>query len=187
MSKYVIDGSTLTSIGDAIREKTGGTESIPVTDLATNIASIESGGGVIIPDHWVVEGSCPVSASAGARQTLDIFELNCENYKLLTFNLTYQTSTGSSYKSDMRVKFWKDYTIQRGSNATAGNRPEPKSLATEFSIGEDYKKDVNANFEETVEIDVSNLSSIVIQTWLMNDAYGTTNYGNVLYSNITLS
>lgn len=44
MSKYVIDGSTLTSIGNAIREKTGGTESIPVTDLATSIASIESGG-----------------------------------------------------------------------------------------------------------------------------------------------
>lgn len=43
MSKYVIDGSTLTSIGNAIREKTGGTESIPVTDLATSIASIEAG------------------------------------------------------------------------------------------------------------------------------------------------
>lgn len=44
MSKYVIDGSTLTSIGNAIREKTGGTESIPVTDLATSISAIESGG-----------------------------------------------------------------------------------------------------------------------------------------------
>lgn len=44
MSKYVIDGSTLTSIGNAIREKTGGTESISVTDLATSISAIESGG-----------------------------------------------------------------------------------------------------------------------------------------------
>lgn len=43
MSKYVIDGSTLTSIGNAIREKTGGTESIPVTDLATSISAIAAG------------------------------------------------------------------------------------------------------------------------------------------------
>ena len=43
MSKYVIDGSTLTSIGDAIREKTGGTESIPVTDLAASISAIVAG------------------------------------------------------------------------------------------------------------------------------------------------
>ena len=43
MSKYVIDGSTLTSIGNAIREKTGGTESIPVIDLATSISAIAAG------------------------------------------------------------------------------------------------------------------------------------------------
>ncbi len=42
MSKYVINKSTLTDIGDAIREKTGKTELIPVPELADEIKSIET-------------------------------------------------------------------------------------------------------------------------------------------------
>lgn len=44
MSKYVINNSTLTSIGDAIRSKTGETNPIPVNQLASTIAAIEVGG-----------------------------------------------------------------------------------------------------------------------------------------------
>ena len=44
MSKYVIDDSTLASIAEAIRGKTGGTDPIAVTDMAAQIASITGGG-----------------------------------------------------------------------------------------------------------------------------------------------
>ncbi len=187
MSKYVIDGSTLTSIGNAIREKTGGTESIPVTDLATNIASIESGGGVAIPDHWITMPSCVNSASAGNLEGRDLFEINCENYNSLSFDVTFKNSSSSSYIVKLTSKFFKDYTIVRSNNNISGARPEEKSLGTSFSEAVDYKVDVTADFTETINIDVSNLSSIVIKTWLINKNSGTTHYGNVLYSNIMLS
>lgn len=45
MSKYIVDESSLTAIGDAIREKTGGTELIPFTNMPNEIASITTGGG----------------------------------------------------------------------------------------------------------------------------------------------
>ena len=45
MSKYVIDSATLTSIGDAVREKEGSTEAILVSDIPARILAIETGGG----------------------------------------------------------------------------------------------------------------------------------------------
>ena len=45
MSKYVIEDTTLTAIGDAIRSKDGTTEPILVSDFASKIAAITTGGG----------------------------------------------------------------------------------------------------------------------------------------------
>ena len=45
MSKIFIEESTLTSIGNAIRNKTGSTEMIAPLDMPTKISSIETGGG----------------------------------------------------------------------------------------------------------------------------------------------
>lgn len=45
MSEYRIKGETLTGIADAIRKKTGGTEPIPVPDMAAQIEGISGGGG----------------------------------------------------------------------------------------------------------------------------------------------
>ena len=45
MSKYIIDGSTLTGIADAIRAKKGTSAPVAVTDFASEVASIETGGG----------------------------------------------------------------------------------------------------------------------------------------------
>jgi len=61
MSKVFIDESTLTAIGDAIREKTGGSELIAPLDMADEISSIESGsgGGYELPDEaFVISGDC---------------------------------------------------------------------------------------------------------------------------------
>jgi len=45
MSKYSIDSTTLTAIGDAVRSKTGGSDPILVSNLATAISGITTGGG----------------------------------------------------------------------------------------------------------------------------------------------
>ena len=45
MSDYLIDGSTLEDIADAIRSKTGGSSLIAPEDMPTEIASISGGGG----------------------------------------------------------------------------------------------------------------------------------------------
>lgn len=45
MSKYSIDGQTLTDIADAIREKTGDTAALTAAAMAEAIASISGGGG----------------------------------------------------------------------------------------------------------------------------------------------
>lgn len=45
MAKVFIEDTTLTAIGDAIRDKEGTTELVPVTDMATRITSLPEGGG----------------------------------------------------------------------------------------------------------------------------------------------
>ena len=61
MSKYVIDSSTLVSIGDAVREKDGTSAPIVVSDLATRIKAIpqEGGGGAELPaEAYKITGNC---------------------------------------------------------------------------------------------------------------------------------
>lgn len=45
MAKYVIEDTTLTNTANAIREKTGKADTITPSNFATEIASIETGGG----------------------------------------------------------------------------------------------------------------------------------------------
>lgn len=46
MAEYLIKDTTLSDIADAIRAKDGTTDAIPVSDFASRISAIESGGGV---------------------------------------------------------------------------------------------------------------------------------------------
>lgn len=46
MSNYIIQGETLTGIADAIREKTGGTDQLSPSAMASAIAGIQAGGGI---------------------------------------------------------------------------------------------------------------------------------------------
>ena len=46
MAKYSIDSTTLTGIADAIRAKEGSSGTIPVTQIASRIAAIETGKDV---------------------------------------------------------------------------------------------------------------------------------------------
>lgn len=58
MSKVSINVSTLTAIGDAIREKTGKTDLIAPGAMPEEIAAIETGGGGIEVEPIVFTGNC---------------------------------------------------------------------------------------------------------------------------------
>ena len=45
MAEYLIQDTTLTGIANAIREKTGGTDPVAVSDMAAQIEGIQAGGG----------------------------------------------------------------------------------------------------------------------------------------------
>ena len=71
MAKYSIDSATLTGIADAIRAKEGSTGAIPVSDIPSRIAAIQTGAdvsGVTATEVDVVAGKVFVDAS-GAEKT----------------------------------------------------------------------------------------------------------------------
>ena len=71
MAKYSIDSATLTGIGDAIRAKEGSTGAIPVSDIPSRIAAIQTGAdvsGVTAVEADVVAGVVFVDSS-GAQKT----------------------------------------------------------------------------------------------------------------------
>lgn len=53
MAEYLIQDTTLTGIADAIRAKTGSTDAIKVSDMASKIEGISVGGGTVEGIHYV--------------------------------------------------------------------------------------------------------------------------------------
>lgn len=71
MPDYIIDGAILTAIGDAIRAKTGKTDLIPLGQMPTEIASIQSGGDATMK---TVEGTLPLTVG-GVGQRLEDYKI----------------------------------------------------------------------------------------------------------------
>ena len=85
MSKYVVDESSLTAIGDAIREKTGSTALIPLANMPTEIASISGGGGGIEVEPIVLTKDCRYFCSGSlASKYIELF-----GDKITTNELTF--------------------------------------------------------------------------------------------------
>ena len=96
MSNYIVDESSLTAIGNAIREKTGGTELIPFTDMPNEIASITTGGGSGIEvEPIVLSGNCDY---AGAGIVASSY-INMFGNTISTSNIT--NSSKMFYKSTL--------------------------------------------------------------------------------------
>ena len=110
MAKVFIEESTLTSIGNAIRSKTGKTELIDPVVMSTEIESI-GGGGVILPDEaYVLTGDCLCKfAYNGWNWFVDTFK-----DKLTTRNLTNIQSM--FYSSDKLTEFPTDLNFGKGGN-----------------------------------------------------------------------
>ena len=90
MAKVFIEESTLSAIGNAIREKEGSTELVPVPEMSTRILAIESGGGAEIPEEaFVLTGDISYQFTASK---WDWF-LDLYSDKITTKDITIARST----------------------------------------------------------------------------------------------
>ena len=110
MAEYLIKGETLTGIADAIREKTGGTDPVAVSDMAGKIAGIEAGCGDI--DALIDRSITEISSSSVTSIGDSAFE-SCSS--LTTANFPVATSIGN-------------YAFESCSSLTTANFPAATSI-----------------------------------------------------------
>ena len=91
MAEYLIQDTTLTGIAEAIREKTGGTDPVAVSDMAGKIAEIEAGGGDI--DALIDRSITEISSSSVTSIENSVFQ-GCSS--LTTVDFPVVTSIGNS-------------------------------------------------------------------------------------------
>lgn len=171
MSKVFIEESTLTAIGDSIRDKTGKQDLISPLNMPTEIKSIK--GGNIIK---TVSGTCPI--------TLE----NCVEGNLLDYKV-YGAEGGVG---DLENLFDKHYDV--GYTGTAPNVTASKGgLSTEWyelnSIGLDFTLALNPS-EATTSVVVGYIqsndkSTIELRRGFINAGNLTINVDH--FSNFTIS
>ena len=101
MAKVFIEETTLTAIGDAIREKEGTTELVPVNDMATRISAIQGGGGDIPEEALTLSGDLSYRFAAGG---WDWF-INQYGSRLTSTNVTSLSYTFNKASSITRIPF----------------------------------------------------------------------------------
>ena len=86
MAEYLIQDTTLTGIAEAIREKTGGTDPVAVSDMAGKIAEIEAGGGDIdaLIDRSITEISSSSATSIGSYAFYSCIALTTADFPVAT-------------------------------------------------------------------------------------------------------
>ena len=94
MAEYLIQDTTLTGIADAIREKTGGTDPVAVSDMAAQIEGIQAGGGGDDVLNALIDRSITEISSSSATSIGDSAFQDCS--KLTTADFPVATSIGSS-------------------------------------------------------------------------------------------
>ena len=114
MATVYLKDTTLTSIGNAIREKTGETAKLLPSEMANAIASISGGGGssgLILPEN----GDHVIQMSGSSNEEFIYLDtnINLDNIKLVSF----YTSRYAGYSADYNTGFfylpevcrhWKD-------------------------------------------------------------------------------
>lgn len=116
MSKYVIDSATLTSIGDAVRQKEGTTGAILVKDLASRISAIETGGGDFPQELLEIQGVCDYKFSYTSWNWL----LNKYGSKMKTDNILSAQYMFSNNNTITKIPFDMNMTTKEiNPNVTA--------------------------------------------------------------------
>lgn len=114
MAKYFIQEETLTAIGDAIRSKTGGTETLTPAEMVTVIESIETGGGGDEPYDpttvWLLNDVLVNTGSGIQGTTINVsFVSTGEEFVKITHTtlaLNYYRSDGTSEQAWNSRKGW---------------------------------------------------------------------------------
>ena len=87
MAEYLIQDTTLTGIANAIREKTGGTDPVAVSDMAAQIEGIQAGGGGDIDaliDRSITKISSSSVTSIGGSAFQDCSSLTMVDFPVAT-------------------------------------------------------------------------------------------------------
>ena len=133
MSKYAIEDSTLIAIGDAIRSKTGTTNTMSPSEMATAIGTIEgggsSGGGTGGSSRWESpEGGWTYGTSpwhgyytTSTTAQYDYWNFDTTNCSKLTFTLVYlpNRNTSLKYYNYLNLYAAYGYLYEYGSNDDA--------------------------------------------------------------------
>lgn len=116
MSKYAIDGATLTAIADAIRAKNGSEDTMLPSEMAGLIEDIESGGAEVI--SGTATGSSSTSVSLGT-----VFP-ESENYLFVIFGNSTQSNRSvvavhTIYKNGGETLSSRYFTRLKSSSSTS--------------------------------------------------------------------
>lgn len=157
MSKYVINESTLTSIGDAIRAKGGTTDKILVSDLATAITNLPTGGsgGGDLPEAieckldywnygghntWLIDLKKPIKVVDTSTASAYQFFTNARNVTDAS-HMTFVTPNGFGYRafdgcSNMtalpKVYFTSPYNTQMNTHSFFNSCNRLRTIPSDF-------------------------------------------------------
>lgn len=109
MAEYLIQDTTLTGIADAIREKTGGTDPVAVSDMAAQIEGIQAGGGGDdVLDALIDRSITEISSSSATSIGTYAFQ-SCTS--LTTVDFLVATSIGDSAFESCSVLTTVDFPV----------------------------------------------------------------------------
>lgn len=171
MSKYVINDSTLVAIGDAVREKDGTTAPIVVSDLATRIKAIPSGGEELPEEAFTVTGNCEYRfANGGWDWFVDTFSNRIKTENITACKYMFSSSNLKEIPFNINIKPAKstdmlqlNYLFNGASIETvpyvyisgaANPTTAARSAATEYMFaGCKYLRDIPFDFFNSMIVD----------------------------------
>lgn len=185
MSKVFIEETTLTAIGDAIREKTGKTELIAPLSMATEISSITTGGGGSEDiEPIVLTGDCEYGCRGEiAAKYIELFgdTITTENIT----NARYMFSNNTSIKN---IPFEINLSTAtslintfKGCSTLESIKSINSNGITKVSFSSTFADD---NYLKTVKLKNINITEF---TGVFNDCHRLNNiiFENITFANIT--